>query len=338
MGANPDSSGFFAFARLWAGVTLALAICGRDAALTPCDQRRLELKRLSRVMCAVAIDDHDRHVFAHALALARRNDAQLLVVHAASPYIAFNRGATERIDFLRKLRSIAEEAGVDVRVTVQRGPVAEIVLLHARARHADLLVLGTGRKESRRGLSRWIAERVLRDAPCPTLVVPQASDGPTMIENILCAVDFSPASHAAVREAIRLSGYGGRPVTLLHVLEAGGSSMPMHSTMPAVHQYQRRLGADALCKLRALIPQPDRGDAAARVALGRPVTEILKAARNMKTPLIVIGATRRSGIGSRLFGKTGQLLRDARCSILAVPISTVARQATDNVREEAQAA
>lgn len=57
------------------------------------------MKRLSRVICAVAIDDRDRHVFAHALALARRNDANLLVLHAASPEIAFNQGATERVDF-----------------------------------------------------------------------------------------------------------------------------------------------------------------------------------------------------------------------------------------------
>ena len=293
------------------------------------------MKRLSRVMCAVAIDDGDRHVFAHALALARRNDAQLLVVHAASPEVAFNRGATERIDFLRKLRSMAEGAGVDVRVTVQRGPVAEIILLHARARHADLIVLGTSRKESRRGLSGWIAERVLRDAPCPTLVVPQTSDDPAVIGNILCAVDFSPASQAAVREAIQLSEYGGRRATLLHVVDEAGSSVHVHSPMLAIHDYQRGLEADALAKLRALIPEPGRGAAVARVAVGRPVTEILEAARNVKAQLIVIGATRRSAIGSRLFGKTGQLLRDARCPILTVPIPTVARQATDNVRKEA---
>src|SRR5688572_16501441 len=109
-------------------------------------------------MCAVAIDDRDRHSFAHALAIARRNDAQLLVFHAASPDVAFNRGATERTDFLRKLRSTADRVGVDVRVTVQRGPVAEIILLHARARQADLVVLGTGRNDRRRGLSGWIAE------------------------------------------------------------------------------------------------------------------------------------------------------------------------------------
>jgi nucleotide-binding universal stress UspA family protein len=293
------------------------------------------LKRLSLVMCAVAIDDRERHVFAHALALARRNDAKLLVVHAASPDVAFNRGATERVDFLRKLRSMAEGAGVDVRITVQQGPVAEIILLHARARQADLLVLGTGRKEGRRGLSRWIAERVLRDAPCPTLVVPQPSEAPTLVERILCAVDFSPASHAAVREAVRLSEYGKQPATLLHVVDSTGTADHVHSARLATHEFHRGLGADALTRLQLMIPPPDHGATVTRVALGRPVTEILRAARNMKAQLIVIGAARRTWIGSKLFGKTGQLLRDARCPILAVPSPTVAHQATDNVRDRA---
>ena len=306
-----------------------------SAALTPSRSTEVDLERLSRVMCAVAIDDRDRHVFAHALALARRSDAQLLVVHAASPEIAFNRGATERVDFLRKLRSMAERAGVDVRVTVQQGLVAEIILLHARARNADLIVLGTGRKESRRGLSRWIAEQVLRDAPCPTLVVPQASDAPALVENILCAVDFSPASQAVVREAVRLSKYGKQPVTLLHVVDGAGSSHHVHSARLSTNEFNHGLGAEALAKLQALIPQPDQGAVVARVAVGRPVTEMLRAARNTKAQLIVIGAARRSRIGSRLFGKTGQLLRDARCPVLAVPVAAVANQVTGGVLKQA---
>jgi nucleotide-binding universal stress UspA family protein len=293
------------------------------------------LKRLSRVICAVAIDDRDTHAFAHALALARRNDAKLLVLHAVSPEVPFNRGATERVDFLRKLRAMAEGVAVDVRVTVQRGPVAEIVLLHARARNADLIVLGTGRKERRRGLSGWIAEQVLRDAPCPTLVVPQTSDSPAMLENILCAVDFSPASHAAVREAVRLAEYSDRPVTLLHVVDTAGSSRHVHSAMLATPEYHRGLGAEALAKLQALIPQAVRGSAVARVSVGRAVPEILRAARRMNAQMIVIGATRRSRIGGRLFGRTGQLLRDATCPVLAVPIPAAAHEATGNVRKEA---
>jgi nucleotide-binding universal stress UspA family protein len=286
------------------------------------------LKRLSRVICAVAIDDCDRHVFAHALALARHNDAKLLVLHAASPEVAFNRGAAERVDFLGKLRALAERAGVDVLVTVQRGPVAEIILLHARARNVDLIVLGTGRNEKRRGLSAWIAEQVLRNAPCPTLVVPQASEAPTLAESVLCAVDFSPASHAAVQAAVRLSESSNQRLTLLHVVDGRGSNDHVHAGGLATHEVHRGLAADDMAKLQSMIPQWHVGTAETRMTVGRPAAEILGAARSTKAQLIVIGAARRTRIGSKLFGKTGQLLRDAQCPILAVPVPDAARSGT----------
>ena len=291
------------------------------------------MKRLSRVLCAVAIDDRDRAVFAQALALARRHDAQLLLLHAASPQVSFNRGATERVDFLRQLRALADVAGIDIRVTVQTGPVDEIILLHARARQVDLIVLGAAHnKETRRGLSGWIAERVLRDAPCPTLVVTRTSaPHESTAGAVLCAVDFSPASQAAVGVAMEMSEHGTRPATLLHVVESGGTGRQSVHRWIGEAEFDRELGADALKKLRSLIPPSARGAVMARVAVGEPVSEILRAARRINAGLLIIGAARRTRIGSRLFGNTGQLIRDARCPILAVPALEAAREETEHL-------
>ena len=285
------------------------------------------MKRLSRVLCAVAIDDRDRHVFAQALALARRDAAQLLLLHAASPHTSFNRGATERVAFLRQLRAVARAAGVDIRVTVQTGPVDEIILLHARARQVDLIVLGTARdNDARRGLSGWIAERVLRAAPCPTLVVPQTSEAEHAATSaMLCAVDFSPASHAAAHTAVQMAAVSGRPVTLLHVVDNSGSGQRSVRRWIGTAEYDRALGADALKKLRFMVPPPHRGAVEARVTIGEPVTEILRMAHALKPELLVIGAEPRTRLGSRLFGNTAQLLRDAACPVLAIPAPTAAR-------------
>jgi nucleotide-binding universal stress UspA family protein len=285
-----------------------------------------ELKRLSQVLVAVAIDERDRQVFAHALALARRHDAKLLLLHATSPEVSLNRGATQRVDFLRRLRALADAAGVEIRVAVQTGPIHEIILLHARARNVDLIVMGTAKNERRRGFSGWVAERVLRDAPCPTLIVPPTSAiHESLSEAILCAVDFSPASHAAIQEAVRLSDRGNRPVTLLHVVDGLGLGEHSIRGWLATHECHRGVGTDALKKLRFLIPLPDRGAVMARVAVGDPVREIIETARSLKAQLLVIGATSRTRVGSKLFGKTAQLLRDAECPVLAVPLRTAAR-------------
>ena len=106
----------------------------------------------------------------------------------------------------------------------------------------------------------------------------------------------------------------------------------MHASTVATHEFHRGLGVEALAKLQSVIP-PDMGTAVVRVAVGRPVTEILRAARNTNAQLIVIGAARRTWIGSRLFGNTGQLLRDAKCPVLAVPVTDAANARTNDLNK-----
>ena len=270
------------------------------------------MKPLSRVLCAVNIDERSTQVLEHALAFARRYDAKLLILHAVSPLISYNHGATERVALLRRLELRATAARVDARVEVQSGPADEVILLHAKARQVDLIVIGTSQRESRRGLSGWIAERVLRDAPCPTLVVPESATDPTaMTESVLCAVDFSSASKRVVEAALRLSDDGGGRVTLLYVANGRDDA--------------------ALGTLQSLIPPPKHGAVLAQVVVGHPAAEIVRAARTMNAQLLVIGAGRRSALGSRLFGPTAQLLRDATYPVLAIPAVSAAGGDTERV-------
>jgi nucleotide-binding universal stress UspA family protein len=60
---------------------------------------------------------------------------------------------------------------------VQDGPPASGILQFAEDRHADLIAIGT---HGRGGLSRAVlgsvADKVVRGAHCPVLVVPRADD------------------------------------------------------------------------------------------------------------------------------------------------------------------
>jgi len=81
--------------------------------------------------------------------------------------------AVERVRYLTELRERAEAAGVKVRVEQQHGDPAAVIVLHANSRKPDIVILGSNR---RRGWQRFregsVAERVLRRAAWPVLIVP----------------------------------------------------------------------------------------------------------------------------------------------------------------------
>jgi nucleotide-binding universal stress UspA family protein len=74
--------------------------------------------------------------------------------------------------YLGRLQQRLNCPDLPVVTTVLEGPVAEVLVDYARAHRIDLIVMST---HGRSGLSRWVfgsvAERVLRGAHCPTLVV-----------------------------------------------------------------------------------------------------------------------------------------------------------------------
>ena len=121
------------------------------------------------------------------------------------------------------------------------------------------------------------------------------------------------------------------PSPLLHVVDRGGSGQSPVRRWIGAAEYDRTVTADALTKLRFMIPPPQRGAVEARVAIGEPATEILSVADALKPELLVIGAEARTRLGSRLFGKTAQLIRDSACPILAVPALKAARADDEKV-------
>jgi nucleotide-binding universal stress UspA family protein len=62
---------------------------------------------------------------------------------------------------------------VKVRVEQQHGDPARVIVLHANARKADIVILGSNRRRGWRRLREGsVAERVLRRAAWPVLIVP----------------------------------------------------------------------------------------------------------------------------------------------------------------------
>ena len=128
---------------------------------------------IKKVLCAIDLTKASRSAFDRALSIARAHKARLYVLHAVSPKYPFSSQQTTRLELLTRLRERAERAGVPVRTVEQHGDPARTIVLHANARKADLVVLGSNR---RRGWQRFregsVGDRVLRRAAWPVLIVP----------------------------------------------------------------------------------------------------------------------------------------------------------------------
>lgn len=128
---------------------------------------------ISRILCAIDLTKASRNAFDRALSIARVSKAKLYVLHAVRPDVRYSWRQRERLELLTKLRERAERAGVPVRIVEQQGDPVGVIVLHANARKADLVVLGSNR---RRGWRRFregsVGERVLRRAAWAVLIVP----------------------------------------------------------------------------------------------------------------------------------------------------------------------
>jgi nucleotide-binding universal stress UspA family protein len=128
---------------------------------------------LSRILCAIDLEKASERAFDRALSLAVVGHARLFILHATPANLPFSWRARERLDYLTELRQRAEAKGVKVRVEEQHGDPARVIVLHANARKVDIVILGSNRRRGWRRLREGsVAERVLRRAAWPVLIVP----------------------------------------------------------------------------------------------------------------------------------------------------------------------
>jgi len=140
--------------------------------------------------------------------------------------------------------------------------------------------------------------------------------------DVLVPVDFSPTSANAVRVAVGIAEPEG-DVTLLHVIDKDFIEDAVAAGMGSSEEITARLRRQAEANLDAALEGVDAGavDVERMVVVGSPFVEILKIARDLDLPMIVMGVRGRSTQAEDLlFGSTAEkVLRGARVPVLCVP-------------------
>ncbi len=202
------------------------------------------------------------------------------------------------------------------------------ILDRARSWPADLVVMGT---HGRGGFERWmlgsVTEKVLRKAPCPVMTVPPPAvglppSGVVLFRRIVCPVDFSGASLAALAYALRLAEESCADITVLHVLECLSEDEPGARIAGFdVPEYRRYLEKDARQRLHAVVPAEAHDWCRPReeVVGGRSWREILRVAEETLADLVVMGVRGRNPVDLVLFGSTTHhVFRGAKCPVMVV--------------------
>jgi nucleotide-binding universal stress UspA family protein len=280
------------------------------------------------ILIATDFSEVSQHALLHALAMAKRYDAKLTVVHVAPPEAQTpipmepvpvelgwqrKRGAENlaRLEGFEGLHMFPHKM-----VLKQGSPWPEIRDLIEQS-GIDLIVLGThGRGVIGTLVLGSVAEQVVRHASCPVLTV-----GPDVLtslfdheqfRHVLFATDFSLGSMHALPYALSIAEEHDAELTLMHVLEQL-EPLPIEYSKQLLSDYRKRLwemvpeDANLWCK-----PQ-------VTVAIGSAAEEIVRAAGDRQTDILVMGVHSARAAATHLpWTVVHSVIRHARCPVLTV--------------------
>jgi len=276
---------------------------------------------MKRILCATDFSEGAAAALDVALVLARPFSAAIQIVHVhPDPLPSCNpmagqahahpgaeaKSPTDVLHELDRCRQAPLAAGLSVESGVLHGDPADQIVQEARNTGADMIVMG---RHSEGAPNPWVlgsvAERVLRKARCPVVVVrPFPCHRGEKPRHALCALDLGRISGSTLQYAIAVAKALDADLRVLHVAADGGAESARASMASAV--------------AHASMPGGPRIEAS--VVTGVPHEQILEVARANDVGLIVVGS-HGGGVADRQFlgSTTLHLLRQAGSPVLVVP-------------------
>jgi nucleotide-binding universal stress UspA family protein len=283
------------------------------------------------ILVPVDFSEPSQDALAKAEAIAKRFGARLRLVHVVEPPKVFSEkkppyGIWDQyvIDVAReKLTGLAVEKIDDlipVDCDIRMGRPHRRICDAAVAFNSDLIVIAThGRTGLKHLFMGSTAEKVVQRAPCPVLVIRQgATENRSFApKKILVPIDFSAGSRWALHCALDLATRFDADVEAVNVIPVyypidSYATVDLGLLQAELQQASEKEFARLLAELR-------RREPALRtfVRHGRPATEIVEAAKEIKADLIVISTHGRTGLDHLLLGSTAEeVVRHAGCPVL----------------------
>lgn len=283
-------------------------------------------KPIRSVLAATDLQASSRRVVDIGASLARSADARLYLLHVIESKsvghvprdareLQLERRSSEAERALTMQTADLEASGVKAYGghVVDR-PAHEVILERIEGTEADVVVMGSHSREGRGHRLGSTADRIMRTAPVPNLIVRGEARMP--VENVAVLTDFSTHARRAGRVAaewLEVLGGGKARLSLLHV----GNQLSL-ALEPNLEEW---LGKE-MEKEAGRLPRGDGAvDPTRRLCFGKdPVDAILEMVKEEGYDLLILGTKghgplRRALIGSVAMG----LAQSAPCPVLVVP-------------------
>jgi nucleotide-binding universal stress UspA family protein len=297
--------------------------------------------RARHILFPTDFSPHAEHASAYAVALAKKYEGTLHIVHcvdctmyaqgaANSRYLSEEDLATLQTSMRdhaeSQLQGVVESpamAGVKVESHVATGRPATEILTLAEELGCDLIVLAT---HGRSGLDHMVfgsvCEKIIRQAQMPVLSIKKKEhefvDDATReihLHRVLCPLDFSDCSEKALPLASSLCREFGAELLLVHVNDVPSALpdvMPDLTTQisASLEDYSKQTMARLKKSLQGVKTE-------FRITLGSPHREIARLVDDAAVDLIVMATHGRSGVAHMLFGSVAEkVVRTAQCPVL----------------------
>lgn len=275
------------------------------------------------ILFATDFSKQSKDAVPFALSIAHKYGSKVFAAHVIAPAPLGNFPAAQIQELaaqaLREARKSFKEfegelLSVPHENLLRKGDVWEELSHVVEEKHIDLIAVGThGRSGVSKLLMGSVAEKIFRQSACPVFTVgPNVSGEPRCVADIhaiLCPIDFSGESLAALPYAVSLAEENQARLYLMHVvpepvLESEGTAIMkrLKDLVPAE--------AQLWCQPKALV---EAGDAADR---------ILEEAEELGVDLIVLGIRPISAFaGTRTHLGTAtayKVVSHAICPVLSV--------------------
>jgi len=236
---------------------------------------------------------------------------------------AVDRSFNEEEEYLAGVRDAHQDRQVDFQLKIMEGDVAGIIVDTATVEGIDLIVMTT---HGYSGFTRWmlgsVTERVLREAPCPVLVI----RSPDNMKKAMITLDGSRLAEQALIPGVEIGRLLDCETILLRVeqqeklssvemsfLEVASSELCQEMVQDDAERVSYYLDCVAGKFETKEYPLPTA------VVQGKPAESILQFIEEQQIDLVSIATHGYGGLKRWAYGSvTEKILRNADCAMLVV--------------------